>query len=538
MTKKVLVSDKLSASGLKVLEEGGGLEVDVRTGMPEDELIKAIEPYEGIIIRSGTQLTEKVLENASNLKVIGRAGVGVDNIDVAAATRLGIVVMNTPDGNTISTCEHTMAMLMALARKIPDAVADLRSGGWNRSKFQGVEVYGKTIGVVGFGRIGQQVALRCKAFGMKIVAMDPFLDPKLAKEKEIELVDLERLLKVSDFITIHSPLSDETRNLIDTKEIGLMKKGVRIINCARGGIVNEDAILAGLESGQIAGVALDAFAKEPPTGHPLLKREDVIATPHLGAATVEAQENVAVVVANQIRDFLLEGTVRNALNVQLKPGLDSPLWEAHLHMMEAMGTFLAQLADGFIKKVRVEYHGEAAEMETAHLTSWLMKGLLSRSVKGRVNYINAQFVAKERGLEVVQSTSSESKDFRGSVFVKVGSGGSARSLTGTVLDDLRLRVTRIDGYDTDVILEGIMLVFSHIDQPGILGQLGSMLGKFNVNIASMHLGREAPGGKAVTIMNVDSPPSVEALKALQAMEEIGSLKVVTLEMNPPNSKKG
>ena len=527
--KKVLITDKIPEAGLQVLREGALLEVDVKTGLDEAGLIQALPSYDGVVIRSGTRLTAKALEAAVNLKVVGRAGVGVDNVDVEAATRLGIIVMNTPDGNTKSTCEHTVAMLMALARKIPAAVAHLKAGGWERAKFQGVELHGKTLGVVGLGRIGTQVAIRAKAFGMKIVAADPFMDPAAAKKQDIELASFDQVLRQADFLTVHSPLTPETKGMIGKGQFGIMKKGVRVINCARGGIVDEAALLEAIVSGKVAGAALDVFVDEPPTNHPLLRRDEVIATPHLGASTVEAQENVAAIVAKQVRDFLLEGIIQNALNVPKTSAAESPHVTAHLRLAEAMGQFLAQIADGYIQKVRVECSGEAAELDTRILVSYILKGILSRAVKERVNYVNARLVAKERGIEVVESTSSQARDFRSLVYVKASTQSGSRSLSGTVLEDNRVRIARIDGYETDVVAEGLMLVFSHTDKPGILGRMGTLLGQHGVNIASLHLGRDAAGGNAVAVMNVDSEPGPEALKGLRNMAEIRELKVVRLE---------
>ncbi len=529
MMYKVLVSDKLSEGGLKVFKANKSLQLDYQPGLPPDKLKKIIGNYHALVIRSGTKVTKEVLAAAKNLRVVGRAGVGVDNVDLQEATKRGVVVMNTPDGNTISTAEHTISMILSLSRNIPQASASLKGGKWERGKFMGTELYGKTVGIVGLGRIGIQVAKRLLSFGMKILAYDPYIDPERAEQLKIKLVKLSDLYKGSDYITVHTPKTNKTSHLISKKEIAMMRKGVRIINCARGGIVDEVALLQGLKSGKVAGAALDVYEKEPPIGNPLVALANVVAVPHLGASTTEAQVNVAVVVAEQVVDALLKDTVRNAVNVPTVSLEELKVLEPFFKLAEGMGSTLAQLIDGGINRIRVEYSGEELEgTNTKAVTVALLKGVLEQVLPERVNYVNAEYLARERGIEVIAGTSQKTKDYQNMVYVKVRSAKDSRTMAGTVLGGDKLRIINIDGYDTDVNPSKRMLIFYHSDKPGIIGKMGTILGKRGVNIASMNVGRKKVGGQAIAVMNIDNSAKEDTLDELRKLSQIVELKQIRI----------
>ncbi len=529
MTFKVLVSDKLSKEGLKVLQATKGLTADYKPGLSPHELKKAIGSYHALVIRSGTKVTKEVLQAAGDLRVVGRAGVGVDNVDLKEATKRGVVVMNTPDGNTISTAEHTVSMILAMARNIPQAHASLKGGKWERGKFMGTELYSKTVGIVGLGRIGMQVAKRLLSFGMKIIAYDPYIEPEHAAALKIKLVKLTDLFKNADYITVHTPKTNKTKHLISGKEIAMMKKGVRIINCARGGIIDEAALYRGLKSGKVAGAALDVYEKEPPLDSPLLKLDNVVVVPHLGASTAEAQENVAVVVAGQVIDALLKDTVRNAVNVPAVSLEDLKVLEPYFRLAEAMGSIIAQLIDGNINRLRVEYSGEQLPgTNTKAVTVALLKGVLEHATPERVNYVNAEYLARERGIEVIESTGAGSKDYQNMVYVKVRSPKDSRTISGTVLGGDKIRIIQLNGYETDVAPSKLMLIFNHLDKPGTVGKIGTILGAAKVNIASMNLGRKQSGGKAIAIMNIDNPAKEKTLEELRKLPQIAELKQVRI----------
>jgi len=527
MQYRVLVSDKLSEGGLKVLRGNKSIKLDYLPGLPPEKLKKTIGNYHALVIRSGTKVTKEVLAAGKELRVVGRAGVGVDNVDLVEATKRGVVVMNTPDGNTISTAEHTISMILSLSRNIPQASASLKGGKWERGKFMGTELYSKTVGIIGLGRIGIQVAQRLLSFGMKIIAYDPYIEPARAAEMKIKLVKLSDLYKNADYITVHTPKTNKTKHLISKKEIAVMRKGVRIINCARGGIVDEAALLQGIKKGIVAGAALDVFEKEPPLTNPLVALDNVIAVPHLGASTTEAQANVAVVVAEQVVDALVKDTVRNAVNVPAVSIEELKVLEPFFKLAEGMGTTLAQLIDGNITRVRVEYSGEELQdANTKAVTVAMLKGILEHASPERVNYVNAEFLAKERGIEVVEGTSQKTKDYPNMVYVKVRAKKDDRSMAGTVLGGDKLRIVQVGGYDTDVTPSKLMLIFHHSDEPGIIGKMGTILGKHRVNIASMNLGRKKVGGKAIAIMNIDHPAKEAVLDELRKLPQILELKQV------------
>ena len=531
MTTKIFVADDVSDSGLEPLR-AVGFEVEKRPGLASSELREALKDCEGLIVRSETKVTADLLDAAKNLRVIGRAGVGVDNIDVPAATIHGVVVMNAPDGNTITTAEHTIAMLISLARSIPQASSSLKSGHWDRKRFIGVELQGKTLGIVGLGRIGRVVASRARALGMLIVAYDPFIAPEQARDLEIELTPLDEVFSRADFLTVHTPLTSETRGLIDRDALSKMKPGARIINCARGGLVDEDALYDALASGAIAGAALDVFSQEPPPAdHKLLQLDQVIVTPHLGASTKEAQEGVAFTVAEQMRDFLLTGALRGAVNVAAISMTEFNQIQPYVPLAESLGRFLAQLVDKPVSEVRIEYAGEIVEVDATPVTRAFLAGLL-RDVSARVNVVNAFLIAEERGIKVTTTYIRTSGDIAPAIHTEVSVGQATRSLAGTLIgyggQRREGRITEIDGFHLEATPHGHMLVTRNHDVPGVIGGIGTILGQGGVNISRFHLGRRERGGEAMAVIEVDAPLSRETLQSLRALEQIISAQPIEL----------
>lgn len=524
---KVLISDSLSPRGIEILRKAG-FDVDVKTGMSPEELKACIGAYHGLIIRSATKVTADVLEAATNLKVVGRAGSGLDNVDKTAATKKGIVVMNTPGGNTVTTAEHTIALMFALARQIPQATASMKEGKWEKKRFMGVELYHKTLGIIGLGNIGKEVAKRAQGLEMHVIAYDPYLSDENAREMGIEKVELPELYRRSDFITIHTPITAETRNLINRKTIADMKDGVRIINCARGGIVNEDDLYEALRSGKVAGAALDVFEKEPPGENRLLTLDNLICTPHLGAATEEAQDNVAIAVAEQVSDYLAHGIIRNAVNFPSIPAEQVPRLQPYLTLSEKLGSFAAQVFEGAMTEMTIEYRGEASELNTAPVTIALLKGFLTPILEETVNFVNAPVIARERGIEVREMKSADAGDYQSAISLRVRADGKEHSLTGTLLSRRDPRIVRIDNFPVEIVPEGDMLFIYNNDRPGVIGNIGSYLGKCNINIARMHFGRETAGGIAISVVSIDAPITHFQLDEMRKMPNILSLKVVTL----------
>lgn len=528
---KVLVSDALSEQGLKILREAGGITVDVKTGLSKEELAKCIGEYDALLVRSGTKVTKEIIDNARNLKVIGRAGVGVDNVDVEAASKRGIIVMNTPGGNTISTAEHTMALILALVRNIAPASLSVKQKQWERKKFRGTEVFGKTLGVIGLGRIGTEVAKRALTFGMKIVAYDPFVSSEKLEKLDIEPVDLDKLFKTSDIITVHTPMTSETKGLIGKKALGRMKKGVCIINCARGGIVDETALYEAIKSGKVAGAALDVYEKEPPADSLLLELDNVLTTPHLGASTLEAQENVAVDIAHQVVDVLKGGPIRNAVNM---PSIDVELLkqlQPYISLGEKLGLLLAQLITGPLQELRVRFSGEVSEYNVAPVTVAVLKGMLGHVLQETVNFVNAPIIAKERGIKVVESKSSIVEDFADLIYVIARTTGAKGefSVAGTLFGHKKdPRVVRINKYHVDAVPEGFILVLMNKDKPGAIGNVCTVLGKNNVNIAGMTLGRNVAGGEAVMMLNIDSRVAEGVLQEISKSKDIIDIRMVEL----------
>jgi D-3-phosphoglycerate dehydrogenase len=526
---KVLVSDTISAQGLDILKSEKEIQVDVKTGLSGDELKKIIKDYEGIVIRSSTHLTKDILSAAIKLKVIGRAGVGVDNVDLSEATKRGVIVMNTPEGNTISTCEHTFAMLLAMSRSIPQANQSLKvNKEWNRNKFVGVEVYGKTLGVVGFGRIGREVARRAQAFGMKVITFDPFISKDAVGKMDVEFVTIKELCQRADYITVHTPLTDETKYIIDKKEFEVMKKDVMILNCARGGIIQESALMEALKSGKVRAAALDVFEKEPAIGNPLLGLDNVVATPHLGAATIEAQENVATAVVKQVCDALLNRGVKNAVNL---PDMD-PRTQKELGpwiiLAERLGRFSMQMLGGSLSRIHIRYAGKVTDYSLQPLTLSVVKGILAPVMGETVNYVNAPFLAKERGIEVMESKTNANEDFTN--FIEVELTGDQKKLTvlGTLFGEKDSRIVRVNQFYLDAHPKGWMIAITNKDMPGFVGQVGTVLGQHHINIAEMTLGRDMAGGQALTVINTDQQITEAVCEAIRKIPQVVDLKVVKL----------
>jgi len=531
MPTKVFVADDVSDSGLEPLR-AAGFTVEKQTGLTGPSLVQALKDSEGLIVRSETKVTADLLASAPSLRVIGRAGVGVDNIDVAAATLRGIVVMNAPDGNTITTAEHTIALLISLARSIPQASSSLKAGRWERKRFIGVELQGKTLGIVGLGRIGRVVASRARAMGMFIVAYDPFIAPDQARDLEIELVPLNEVYARADFLTVHTPLTAETRGLIDREVLAKMKKGARIINCARGGLVDEDALYEALVNGSIAGAALDVFVQEPPSAdNPLLGLDQVIVTPHLGASTTEAQEGVALTVAEQMRDFLLTGALRGAVNVPALGMKELSLLQPYVLLAESLGRFQAQLVESPVKEVRLEFAGEIVEVDATPVTRAFLAGLL-RDVSARVNVVNAFLIADERGIKVTTTYVRTSGDMSPAIRTEISTEQSTRTLAGTLFgygeQRREGRITEIDGFYLEATPQGHMLVMRNRDVPGVIGRVGTILGERGVNISRFHLGRRERGGEAMALIEIDAPVNKETLQSLRELEQVLSAQPIEL----------
>jgi D-3-phosphoglycerate dehydrogenase len=502
---KVLVSDPIEQVGIDILSQVG--QVDVKVGLAPEELARIIPEYDALMIRSGTRVTQAVIEAATQLKVIGRAGVGVDNVDVPSATRQGIVVVNSPEGNTIAAAEHTLAMMLSLSRFIPDANQAIKNGQWDRKRFVGVEVYKKTLGIVGLGKIGSHVAAVARAMGMKLLAYDPFLSHERAEQIGCRLVELDFLLQESDFITLHLPKTPETTHLINAAALSKMKPTARIVNCARGGIIDEVALAEAIQSGKIAGAALDVYEQEPLQADSTLRSQgkDLVLTPHLGASTEEAQVNVAIDVAEQIRDVLLGLPARSAVNI---PGLRPDLLEKlrpYLQLAETLGNFVSQLAGGRIESLNITLQGELANIEGLPVIIAALKGLLSTALQERVNYVNARIEAEERGIRVIETRDPSIRDYAGSLRVSAKGTLGEHSVTGALLGENEIRITSMDDFPISVPPSRYMLFTLHRDMPGIIGRIGSLLGSFNVNIASMQVGRKIVRGDAVMVLNLDDP---------------------------------
>jgi len=516
LSYRVLVSDPLAEEGLAILRTQ--VDVDVRTELPEAELISIIGDYDALLVRSGTEVTADVIEAGKNLKFIGRAGAGVDNIDMDAATRKGIIVANAPEGNTLAATEHTMAMMLSLARNIPQATASLRKKEWKRSKFMGVELNEKTLGIVGLGRIGREVAKRATALGMHIVGYDPFIGKDKAAQFGVESMTVDDLFKVADVITVHTPLIKETRHIINAKSIATMKDGVRIINCARGGIIDEKALYDAIVAGKVAGAALDVFEEEPPLKSPLLELDQVIVTPHLGASTVEAQTNVAVSIARQCLSVLEGGSAKYTVNAPLVPPDQQDFVEPFAYLADKMGRLIIQLAEGRLDQMEIVYGGELAgsSYNTKFITRFALKGLLDPILQVPVNLVNAEFIASERGIRVSETITPEAMGFKNLITIRVKTDEGEKSVSGTVFFKGRSRIVAIDGYTMDMIPEGCVIISRHLDKPGVIGRASTILGQANINIAGMQVGRINPGQQAIMVLNVDSEVPGEIMDEIRA----------------------
>jgi D-3-phosphoglycerate dehydrogenase len=522
MAPKVLISDKLSPAAIEIFKQRG-IEVDVKTGLSKEELAEIIGGYDGLAVRSASKVTEKVLARADRLKVIGRAGIGVDNIDLAAASQKGIIVMNTPFGNSITTAEHAIALLLALARKIPAADASTQAGKWEKSKFVGVEIAGKTLGIVGCGNIGSIVADRAQGLAMKVIAYDPYLSEERAREIGVEKVELDALLARADFVSLHTPLTDKTRNIIDAAALRKMKQGAFLINCARGGLADEAAVKVALEEGNIAGAAFDVFIEEPAHEHILFGVPGVICTPHLGASTREAQENVALQVAEQMSDYLLTGAVVNAVNTPSISAEEAPRLAPFLALAEQLGLFAGQLTETAIKAVRLEYDGFVGEMNIRVLTAAALAGLL-RPLLQDVNMVSAPIMARERGIKVEEMRRAQSGAYETYIRLTVVTDRQERSVAGTVFSDGKPRLIQVKGINMDAELKPHMIYITNDDKPGIIGALGTTLGNAGVNIATFNLGRDRPGGDAISLLEIDEPLDPETLKKVSALPNIRQVK--------------
>ncbi len=521
---KVLISDALSPAAVQIFKDRG-IEVDFqpKLGKDKDKLAEIIGDFDGLAIRSATKVTPKILEKAKNLKVIGRAGIGVDNVDIPAATAKGIIVMNTPFGNSITTAEHAISLMLALARQIPEADASTRAGKWEKSKFMGVEIFNKTLGVIGCGNIGSIAADRGLGLRMRVIAFDPFLSHERARDIGVEKVELDELLKRADFITLHTPLTDKTRNIIDAAAIAKMKKGVRVINCARGGLVDEKAMAEALTAGHVAGAAFDVFVEEPATDNPLFKLPNVVCTPHLGASTSEAQENVALQVAEQMSEYLLRGAIENAINFPSISAEEAPKLKPFVDLAEKLGSFAGQLTENPIETLKITYEGEVAQMNTRALTSAVLAGLL-RPMLGDVNVVSAPVIARERGMAVEEITRDAESDYESLITVEVTTERQTRTVSGTVFADGRPRIVNIKGIRMDAEFGPSMIYITNFDKPGFIGKFSSTLGEADINIATFHVGREAVGGNAVALIEIDGELPEAILDKVRALPQVQQAK--------------
>ncbi len=519
---KVLISDKMDAKAAEIFR-AAGVEVDERAGLSKDELKAIIGDYDGLAIRSSTKVTADLLAAAPNLKVIGRAGIGVDNVDIPAATARGVVVMNTPFGNSITTAEHAIALMFALARELPQADASTQAGKWEKNRFMGVELTAKTLGLIGCGNIGSIVADRALGLKMKVIAFDPFLTPERAVDLGVEKVELDQLLARADFITLHTPLTDQTRNVLSAENLARTRKGVRIINCARGGLIDEAALRAALDSGHVAGAALDVFVEEPAKDNPLFGAPNLVATPHLGASTTEAQVNVALQVAEQMADYLMRGGVSNALNMPSLSAEEAPKLRPYMELAEKLGSLLGQVDGDRIQKVSIEVEGAAAELNQKPITAAVLAGLMA-VYSDSVNMVNAPFLAKERGLDVREVRHAHESDYHTLLRVTAATPEGPRSVAGTLFGNASPRLVDMFGVAVEADLAGEMVYFVNEDKPGFIGRLGTALGEAQVNIATFHLGRRDVGGEAVALVSVDGHIADDLVRRLEALPGVKRVK--------------
>jgi D-3-phosphoglycerate dehydrogenase len=525
---KVIVLDKLAEEGLELLKAAPGIEYEVRTGLKGEDLRKALAEFDGAICRSGVKITAEALEGNHRLKAIVRAGVGTDNIDSKAATRLGIVVMNTPAGNTLSTAEHTLAMMLALSRNIAPAYQSLCEHKWDRNKYMGTQLADKTLGIIGLGRIGQAVGVRAKAMQMRVLGYDPFLSSERIAELGFEPMSVADMLPLVDYLTVHTPLTDETRNLIDLPQLEQIKPGARLINCARGGIYNEAALVEGLKSGRLAGVALDVFVNEPCTDSPLFGMPGVLATPHLGASTEEAQAQVAVEGVGLLIDYLTTGAIRHAVNMTPLDAKTLGELRGYLDVAYRLGLLLAQCETAPIKRCKLEFRGDVAGKNTKLITASFAAGLLEHALEQEINIVNAEVLLRERGIDLVEQRKAETGAFSSVVLAEVETDKRSHKAAGTVFGTEMPRLVQLDDFRLDAYLDGVLMVFTHHDVPGIIGAVGTIFGSHKINIAQMAVGRETKGGEAIGVLNLDQAPTQEALDQVRAHEAIISAYVIKL----------
>ena len=517
MTPRVLIADQLSPAAVQIFQSRG-VQVDVKTGLSKAELLEIIDQYDGLAVRSATKADKDVIAAAKRLKVVGRAGIGVDNIDIPSATAAGVVVMNTPFGNSITTAEHAIAMMFALARQLPAADLSTQAGKWEKNRFMGIELYGKTLGLIGCGNIGGIVADRANGLKMKVIAYDPFLSPERAVEIGVEKVELDQLLARAEVITLHTPLTDKTRNILNAEALAKTRQGVFIINCARGGLVDEAALRAGLDSGHIGGAAFDVFVEEPAKANVLFGHPNFIATPHLGASTLEAQENVALQVAEQMADYLLTGAVSNALNSPSVTADEAPKLKPFVALAEKLGAFAGQMVDADLKTIEIEYVGEVSKLNVKPMTAAGLAGIL-RPMLAEINMVSAPSVAKERGITVSESRQELSPVYDSMMRITVTSASGERAFAGTVIGGVP-RIVEVKGMELDAPFAAAMLYINNLDKPGFIGALGALLGDAGINIATFNLGRTAAGGDAIALVGVDQAPAPSLLSAVQALPHV------------------
>ena len=524
MAPRVLIADELSPAAVAIFKDRG-VEVDVKTGLTKEQLIEIIDQYDGLAVRSATKPNKDVIAAAKKLKVIGRAGIGVDNVDIPAATAAGIVVMNTPFGNSITTAEHAIALMFALSRELPQADISTQAGKWEKNRFMGVELYAKTLGLIGAGNIGSIVADRAQGLKMKVVAYDPFLSPERAVEMGVEKVELDELLARADFITLHTPLTDKTRNILNKEALAKAKKGVRIINCARGGLVDEQALRDALDSGHVGGAAFDVFVVEPAKENPLFGAPNFIATPHLGASTNEAQENVALQVAEQMSDYLLTGAVTNALNSPSVSAEDAPKLKPYVALAEKLGAFAGQMIDAGLKSIEIAYEGDVAKLNVKPLTAAALAGVL-RPMLAEINMVSAPAVAKERGVTVQEVRQETSPTYDSLLRITVVSDLGSRAFAGTVIGGVP-RVVEVKGMELDAPFAPAMIYVNNLDKPGFIGRLGSLLAENNINIATFNLGRVDAGDDAIALVGVDQTPSAAVMNAIKTTANVKEVRALS-----------
>ncbi len=525
---KILVSDNLAESGVEKLSEVPEFEVEVNTSLTPEELRHIIKEYDALVIRSGTKVTAEIIEAARKLKVIARAGIGLDNVDIEAASKRGIIVMNTPEGNVITTAEHTIAMLLSLSRNIPRANASMKSGKWEKKLFRGREVFNKTLGIIGVGRIGRVVAEKAKGIKMNVIAYDPYISTEVIDQMGIEGVSLDELFARADYLTVHTPLTQETRYILDADAFARMKKGVYVLNCARGGIVHEPSLYQAIQEGIVAGAALDVFEKEPPVGNPLVGLEQVVTTPHLGASTDEAQENVALAVADQVIAYLSRGSIRNAVNAPNIDGAVLARIKPYLNLAERLGGLATQITPGAIEEVSIEYIGEVATVETQPLTFTILKGLLTPILGDMVNFVNVPVIVKERNIRVTESLRTEAEDFTTLINVRVTTADQTNLISGTLFGKKESRLVRINDFRLEAGLDGHLCLIYNIDTPGTIGSIGTCLGRHKINISAMDVGQVIETGQNIVFLRTDTPVTKNVVDELLSMDNVNVVQVVKL----------